>query len=269
MAVDWLRRASGALSCFLVVSSAPAFALEPAPYAVVVAATAAAEAAREGEGWRVVTTTPFLVRSRAIEGSAVREVWAIGALNAPAVEVQETILATEDFPRFMPHVKEAAVIGPREPDGSFHAYSRAAPPLVANRDYVLRVFVDSQVGPDGRGEFLSRWQSVPDLVPVRKGVVRIRRNVGRWHVVPLPNGRCVVDYKITVDPGGSVPGFLADLANTTGVTDVFKAIETEARRRHREKPPPPPPAAPAPEGVSLRSESPAAGGEASEPRVAP
>jgi hypothetical protein len=241
------------------MASAPAFALEPAPSAVVAAAAAAAgdPAAREGEGWQVASTSPFLVRSRAIEGSKVREVWAIGVLDAPALEVQESVLATEDFPRFMPHVKEAVLLGPPGPDGSYFSYARTAPPVVSNRDYALHVFVDSVVGKDGRGEFVSRWVAVPDKVPVRPGVVRIRQNSGRWHVVPLEEGRCLLDYRVTIDPGGSLPGFLADLANTTGVTDVLKAIETEARRRRQEKEKAER-AAPAPElqlkGVSLRAQ---------------
>jgi hypothetical protein len=185
--------------------------------------------------WQVISTSPYLVKSRAVQGSPVRELWAVAVLDAPTIEIQAAILDTEAFPRFMPHVKEAVVLGPLEPDGSYYSYARTEPPLVAGRDYVLHVFVDSQLTPDGRGEFTSHWQAEPDRVPRRAGMVRLKRNNGSWRVSPAENGKTRVEYRLAVDPGGSVPAFLADMANKVGVEDVMHAIEREARRRAAER----------------------------------
>lgn len=185
----------------------------------------------EGAAWKVMSTTPYLVKSRAIRGNPVRELWAVAILDAPAVEIQAAILDTEAFPRFMPHVKEAVVVGTPEPDGSYYSYARTEPPLVAGRDYVLHVFVDSQLTPAGQGEFASHWQADPDRVPRRAGLVRLKQNNGSWRVSPTEDGKTRVEYRLAVDPGGSVPSFLADMANKVGIEDVMRAIEREAKRR--------------------------------------
>lgn len=36
-------------------------------------------------------------------------------------------------------------------------YARVAPPVVANRDYVVQVRVERSVGADGSGWFQNRW----------------------------------------------------------------------------------------------------------------
>ena len=42
-------------------------------------------------------------------------------------------------------------------------------------------------------------------------------------------------YKFNVDPGGMIPAFAADMGNKSGVTDVFNAVEKEAKRRAAER----------------------------------
>lgn len=196
---------------------------------------AAEPVGNESAPWKVMATSPFLVKSRAVKGSPVRELWAVAVLDAPAVDIQAAILDTEAFPRFMPHVKEAVVVGATEPDGSYFSYARTEPPLVAGRDYVLHVFVDSQLSPEGQGEFTSHWQADPDRVPRREGLVRLKQNNGSWRVSPTEDGKTRVEYRLAVDPGGSVPAFLADMANKVGVEDVMRAIEREAKRRAAER----------------------------------
>jgi hypothetical protein len=180
--------------------------------------------------WDVLENEPILIRARSRPNSAVREIWAEADLDAPAKELQETILDAEAYPRFMPYVKETRYLRPPDKKGDRLVYSKLEFPFVSPRDYVVKVTVDSTVETDGSGHFANHWFAQPDAVPLRKSVVRIRITEGSWQVFPKQD-RAHVVYRVAVDPGTGLPPFLADMGHRAGVSDTFHALEREARRR--------------------------------------
>jgi len=194
-------------------------------------ALAAAAPALADEGWRIAAKGPVLVKTRPVPGSAVQEIWAEGDLRASVRDLQDTLLDSESFPRFMPYTKETRRVGAPDEDGAFCVYARVAPPVVANRDYVVKVRVERSVDADGAGWFQNRWITTQGQVAPVSGVVRMEINEGGWTVTPAGEGKSHVVYRFRIDPGGWIPPFLADLGNQSGVPDVFRAIEREAQRR--------------------------------------
>ena len=190
-------------------------------------------AAAEAE-WETVATGAITVKSRYRAGSPVKEVWAEGAIDAPVQDIQAALMDPDRMPKFMPYVKEARTVGQPQADGSRVVYTRLDLPWVAPRDYVLKVNLDQGTSPDGSGEFKNHWVATNDL-PERSHIIRLKINEGSWHVSPAADGKSWAVYKFSVDPGGWIPGFAADLGNKTGVTDTFKAVEKEARRRAAER----------------------------------
>jgi hypothetical protein len=193
--------------------------------------SATAPAALAADGWEVVTESPYLVKTRPLPNSDIQEVWAEGVIDAPVREIQETLMDPDTFSRFMPYVKEGRHIREPLPDGSRYVYVRLQLPMVTSRDYVTRVWLLKGVNPDGTGEFENKWVAVPDLLPARSNVVRLKFNQGGWKVTPRPDGKAYAVYRFSVDPGGSVPAFAANMGNRSGVPDTFKAVEGEAKRR--------------------------------------
>ena len=181
--------------------------------------------------WTIVSSRPVLIRTRAHPGSRVREVWASAVLAAPAELVQEALLDGESFPRFMPYVQEVRTLKIPTSDRSWFTYQRVAPPLVAARDVVLHVWMEMSLEDEGSNRFHNRWEAVPGLVPAAPGAVRTPISSGSWDVKRLPDGQCRATYRFIVDPGGNIPSWLADVGNRTGIPDVFKAVEKEAKRR--------------------------------------
>lgn len=197
---------------------------------------AVAAAADDGPPWETVATGAITVKARPRANSSIQEIWAEGYIEAPLFDVQATILDADHYVRYMPYMKEARILPLREADGSRYVYSRLSLPLISDRDYVVRARTDAVVGPDGKGAFTDTWVSAPDKLPRRPGAVRVIIDEGSWHIVPAGNGsRCYAVYKFAVDPGGSIPSFVADRANKSGVTDTFRAVEQEAQRRWAER----------------------------------
>ena len=98
---------------------------------------------------------------------------------------------------------------------------------------------------DGTGEYLQSWKPVEGVVPERRGVVRITHNEGSWRVTPKGEGKARIVYKFSVDPGGSVPGWIANFGQKDGVEEALEAVEERARKlgaeRKKARPAPPTP----------------------------
>ncbi len=185
----------------------------------------------EEEGWELLGTEPVTIRSRTRPGSSIRDLWAEGELDVPAQDIQAALMDNERYPSFMPYCKESRFVGQTEPDGGRNVYTRLELPFVAPRDYVVKMNVLQLLSPDGRGAFRNQWTAVPDYLPERSGTVRLRTNDGSWTVLARGPAKSYVVYRFTVDPGGMVPGFAANMANRTGVRDTLRAVQKEALRR--------------------------------------
>jgi ribosome-associated toxin RatA of RatAB toxin-antitoxin module len=182
----------------------------------------------QAQEWETIMTGPVTIKARSRPNSPIREIWAETDLNASVQDLQEAILDAEAYPRFMPFVKESRYIGKREGD-EFLVYTHLQPPIVQGRDYVVKVLIEKNNQADGT--FENRWFAVPDKVPLNRHLVRLKHNEGSWTVKPKGEGRSHVIYKFAVDPGGWLPGFVADMGNKTGVVDTLRALEREAQRR--------------------------------------
>lgn len=184
------------------------------------------------KSWETLLNGPLTVRTRELpDNNAIKEVWAVGTMEAEVQDIQSAIMDAEAYPRFMPYFKESRYLTAAQDSGTRMVYSRMALPFVNERDYVVRVTLIQSVKEDGSGEFINRWEAVHGQVPARNNVVRLKFNTGTWEVRPMPNGKSQVTYRVACDPGSWVPGFALDAANKRGVPETFKAVETEAKHR--------------------------------------
>lgn len=180
------------------------------------------------EEWETVATEPYVVKVRARPGSKAKDVWAEGEMKASAAQAQAALEDAESYRLWMPYVKESRVVKPTE-DGGRLTYTRLDLPVVSSRDYISHVVTESKVAPDGTGVYVQRWTAAPDAFPARRDVVRLRTNDGSWRVEAKGEGRSWVVYKFTVDPAGSIPGFLANMGQKDAVLDTLRAVEKRAK----------------------------------------
>lgn len=185
--------------------------------------------AAEPGAWQTVATGAITIKARAVPGSPIREILAEGDLDANARDVQQAVLDVRNFPKFMPYVKETKLIAADASDGTRLVYTALQLPIVAGRDFVVKDRVVRGLADDGTGEFVTTWEIADGVEPVKGHLVRVKTNTGAWRVTPK-GGKSHVVYQFAVDPGGSIPPFLADLGNRNGVADIFRAVEKEARR---------------------------------------
>jgi Polyketide cyclase / dehydrase and lipid transport len=187
----------------------------------------------QGAEWeRVHTAGDLTIDARERPGSAVKEVRAEGVIEAPPHVVRAVVADAERYPEFMPYVKESRVLG-RQTAGVL-VYQRLSFGVLrllglSDRDYILRIAERISPAPDGRVTYKRVWTAVEGPgPPPQPSVVRLVMNRGFWELRPADGGNAhtAALYCIFTDPGGSLPAWVINEANTSAVPRVFAAVRT-------------------------------------------
>ncbi len=198
--------------------------------ALVCLSLASTVASADETKWETKETSPIVIKVRDRPNSRVKEIWAEGDLNASVLDIQGTLTDVKGFTHYMPYLTEAKLLG-MDHDGAMYIYSRLDMPVLSARDFIHKTYVDRDCTTDKDGVFANHWFAVPNKVPEKEGVVRLKLSEGSWLVSPKTANTSHVVYKFSVDPGGSIPAFAANMSGTGGIEDTFKAVERESLRR--------------------------------------
>lgn len=181
-------------------------------------------------GWELVAETRGVaVFERPRAGSSAREVQAVGEVDAPAPRLFRVLLDFERCTEVMPYTAEGRVVHREEGGRAVHLYTVLDAPVVARRDYTMRL-VDESDWRDGKGFLKLSWTPSNRGPPPRDGVVRVLVNEGFWLLEPLDGGkRTRVTYRLFTDPGGSLPAWATAMANRSALPDAVEAVRRAAR----------------------------------------
>ena len=192
----------------------------------------AAEDDEGGSGWAKVVNQPDLqIFYRKRPGSDVKELRAVGRVDAPNWVVKNVIDDAENYPRFMPYIRETRVLARDPARHTLIAYTKLTPPLVGPRDFTLRVFDEPRRAADGSGPiYVSRWELANELGPAESpGVTRVKVNIGSWVLEPIDEGKATrATYMLHTD-GGGLPAFVVNTANKRSVAELFAAVRKTAQ----------------------------------------
>ena len=161
--------------------------------------------------------------------SEIREMKAMGLVDATPQEIWHAVRDLEHYTKTMPYMEEAKILSRDADDKIILFYSKINTPLVDRRDYIIKLLDESE-WKEGKGFMKVSWTVVndkDDLMPVKGDVVRVRVNDGYWLLEPREDGKkTFVTYYIYTSPGGAIPNFIANKGNSIAVPKVFDAIRT-------------------------------------------
>ncbi len=196
------------------------------------------------DGWEVASKKGGLtISSRSKAGTDVKEVKAVGSFDAPPWVVKNVVDDVAHYKDFMPYTMESTVFAKRA--GSQDCYQLLKMPFISDRDYVIRVRDQSKVGPDGKVVYKNAWSPTTGGPPVKEGVVRLAINEGYWQLEEAEGGKTKATYYVYTDPGGSLPSWAVNAANTQAIPELFAAVAERAKDPQYQTAPPPIAAAPA------------------------
>ena len=194
-------------------------------------------------GWEeVARTDTVIVYGHLRPGSSIRELRAVGTIDAPPWVVKNVIDDGDHYAEFMPNVLEAHVLARDPVHHTSVAYAKLSAPLISPRDYVLLVHDESHAAPDGSIVYKSRWEPSTNGPAEKPGVVRIKVNEGSWLLEPIDNGRKTrTTYQLYSD-GGGLPAFILNQVTKRRISDEYAAVEKRSAlpQYHKTKPAYPP-----------------------------
>lgn len=162
------------------------------------------------------------VFARDVPGSNIREVKVEAVIAAPAERVWAVVTDQEHYVEFMPYVVEVQILGADAGPGSRYEHHLVDPPVVSRRDYTLKATLETNAA---EGRYRRSWTVANENGPAPiDGVVRVKTADGYWQVERLTAESAKVTYWLYTDPGGSVPGWAANKANTTSVPNMIRAV---------------------------------------------
>jgi len=205
------------------------------PLFLVLTATGSAQAAT----WvKTAQEKGITIYTRDKPGSDIKEVKAIGTVDSAPHACMNVVEDLGHFKDFMPFTKESKILG-REGDKVVFSYQFLSLPLINNRDYSLRIVDETPAAKPGEAPayYKSSWTPANDKGPApRDGVVRVGINTGHWRFDPLDDGkRTKITYYLFTDPGGMIPSFIANRANTQAIPDMFAAVRKQSKLQRYQK----------------------------------
>jgi hypothetical protein len=189
--------------------------------------------------WALVSTFPQgkLFRQERPDSDLVA-LRAEGKFQAPAWAVRQVLLHAFENDRISPYLAHRKVLhaegcrdGVKDLPGcrKVWVYERYEPPLMSPRDYAFRMEVAVDDVDDG-GDFELRWTLDEKHGAPPEGAIHMKRNTGSWEISPAGASESRFTYRIDVDPGGSVAGWIVNMANKSQVPSVIAAVEEDARK---------------------------------------
>lgn len=162
------------------------------------------------------------VYSRHLTGSKLKEVKVNCELNATLSQLVAFISDIDHYKEAVYRVANASLVK-RVSDREFYYYSETQMVWpVSNRDLVIHMEFEM----DRAARILRiRGANAPEMVPQKKGVVRIPYWHSLWTVQEINSKRLRIEYVFTVDPGGELPLWLVNALIAVGPYQSFSGME--------------------------------------------
>lgn len=162
---------------------------------------------------------------REVPESSLREVKAVTVIAVPAANIWAVVNDQAHYAEFMPHVVAVEILGDAGARARYE-YHVIDPPIVDRRDYTLRVTLDAN---PAAGLYRRSWSCTRDEgPPPRDGVVRVSVCRGYWLIERLSDDTARVTYWLHTDPGGSIPSWMVNRANTTSIPNMIRAVRNRS-----------------------------------------
>ncbi len=144
-----------------------------------------------------------------------------GDIPAPPEVVRRVLLDYASHPKWVHGLVVSRVLDQR--DHQIDVYQRLDLPMLADRDYTLRV-----TWSDEGALRVIRFTTTDKGPPPQNGVVRLPVHEGSWELMPVDGGaRTRAIYRFRMELGGNLPMWLARGRASKDVPALFDAIRQQ------------------------------------------
>ncbi len=188
--------------------------------ATLIAAVLAAEPAWE----KVSETDGITIEQRTVGGSKFVELKFTTQTDKTPRSLCDVAFGDGKFDAAEPDLKSRAIV--QESADERVTYEQITPPIVSNRDYVVR----ARRLMEGEACRMT-FEAANELGPKPPdGWVRVSKLKGHWLFEPLEGGKTRLTYVVFTDPGGSIPPFLVEGNRRKLGVNWVKMIESRGKK---------------------------------------
>jgi hypothetical protein len=161
-----------------------------------------------------------------------KEVRAIFELNATEEQLVSVLQDVAHHNTWSYGTKRTYVINRKGRDTIIYYSEVGLPWPLANRDLVIELtFKKDTVN----SSLHIQAKSIPGVVPRYPDLVRVPYSLATWDVTPLPDKKLRVEYVLSTDPGGAIPGWLVNLGATVGPVNSFRKLKEIINKKNHPK----------------------------------
>ena len=184
---------------------------------------------RVEEGWECVQSDENIhVYNRAVKDSPIREILAESIIESPTWRVFAVISDFNRYKEFMPYVEESQIV--KDEAGIRWVFQQLSFPWpISDRYYTIKL--SYSLTHSDPPAYTIHWTLADNQLDLPQGDGEpLRLNMGSWElraVCGKPHTH--VTYFVLTDPGGLLPSWIINMANSIAVPDVIEAIRERVR----------------------------------------
>lgn len=186
------------------------------------------------EGWTLSKDKDGIkVYTRATDESPFDEFRATMVLNQSVHSLIAVLQDIENMPEWAYNVKSASILKELGDTVQFYYTEVSIPFPFTNRDAVYK---GSYYWKNDSSLLVVDIQMLPNYIEPKEDLVRIPFGKGFWRVKVLDDKRLDVTFQMVVDPGGSVPAWMANMfVNETPIYTFTKLREMIVKEKYQQQ----------------------------------
>jgi hypothetical protein len=180
------------------------------------------------EDWKLSSSKDGMsVYTRTFPDSKFKAIKVEVSLDATLSQLVAVVLDVNTGADWVYATKSSALLKRVSPSEVIYYSEIKLPWPVHNRDFIAQL----KATQDPATRVVTIYGPVvPDLIPVKKDIVRVRKSEGKWVITPIAKGRIKVEYTIRLDPGGDLPAWLFNLFVTKGPAESFENLKLQLKK---------------------------------------
>ena len=162
-----------------------------------------------------------------MQNSSLNESKTVCVIDASLGRITAVLLDINRSADWVYATKNAALLKQLNPLELYYYSEIEVPWPASNRDFIVHMTVSQ----DEKTKAVSiAGENKPTYLPTVKNISRIQQLHTKWLIVPLQNGKVLIEYYLQVDPGGIVPAWLINMFSTKGPFETFKNLRLQVKK---------------------------------------
>jgi hypothetical protein len=173
----------------------------------------------QSEGIKVYSNAKSTLKVKPIKVECV--------FNATPAQITAVLLDIKNYTDWVYKAKLVSLVKQVSPTDLFY-YSEINMPWPAqNRDFTAHITATQN--PETKVITVDA-PSVSGMVPVKEGISRIKKSIGKWVMTPVGNNQTSIAYYLQIEPDGGAPAWLINMFLSDGPMQSFKKLKLQVQK---------------------------------------